>query len=566
MARKYYIIIAVIILIVAGAIVYLYFAKKSNKQVAGASGSQSVVDLRPLIAEKLQQLIKEGSDSLYSLSMEKIVPDVVNGELDVLDGALEIDSAVMKKLDSLKKAPDDVFRITFHHLHIDGITIADMLNHGRIDLDSVFIETPVIEAFHNPKPYNRQQRVKDSSATLYAKLMNQVKSIAVKTIFIKEGTFITRDLTNKKNNKVFNYVTMHIADLLIDSTTQYDRDRFLFAKKAEMTCKDYTSRTADSLYLFKIGTLTVQAQQHTMIAENVSLTPRADTALFEKKLPYRKDRYDFHFPKMVFTEVDWWAFANNEHFFCRQADLYRPTLTDYIDRSVEEPTHVKLDNFPSQVLMQLPVKIRVEKMNFHDMDIYFTEYNPISKRSATVYFDKINGSAKNITNMPSAGRFIRFNASCLFMHKVPFHCSASFDLSRYKIGAFSIDVSAAELNSETINKFSEPLGMIKIKSGTMQKGRAHIEGNNFTATGKILLLYDELHITPLKKDDDNDNLKSKTVTSFIANAFMIKNQNPPEGEPPREPELILERKPNEGFVNFVWRVISTGISKSIGVR
>ncbi len=79
------------------------------------------------------------------------------------------------------------------------------------------------------------------------------------------------------------------------------------------------------------------------------------------------------------------------------------------------------------------------------------------------------------------------------------------------------------------------------------------------------MLYDDLHITPLKPDDnDSSKLKKKSVMSFFANKFFIKNANPSHGDTPRYSEVIVQRAHN-GFFNFVWKTILTSILKTVGI-
>lgn len=570
MRKKHYVIIITAVITISLATgLYIYLSKsKTGDSKAGSAKSKSVIDVRPLIATKLKQLVKDGSDGLYNLSIGKLVPDVLGAELDLYNVTLKPDSAVLMKLDSSQKTPDDIFKISLKELHINGITIHDLINAKDIKFDSVFIKEPVVEAYHNPKPYNKIQRERDSSATLYQRLMKQVKSISINSITVQHGKFTTNDATKKSERKTFNYVSMHISKLLIDSSTQYDKDRFLFAKKAELSCKDYTTTTPDSLYRFKIGYLSVHAQTHVMIAEDVSLTPRDSKEEFEKKLSFRKDRYAMSFPKVVFQDVDWWSFANNEYFFSKKADVYNAKISDYIDGSLPKVPSVKQDNFPSQLLMRIPLKINLEKVNFHQLNIVYEAYNPISKQSSSIYFANIYGVLNNITNVSSQikkNTKTKFSGTGLFMKQIPLTCKFQFDLSKYKMGDFSIDINLAETNKEVLNSFTEPLSLFTIKSGTMQQGNAHIEGNNFFAKCRLLMLYNDLHLTPLKKDNDSDDLKKKTFTSFIANTFLIKNNNPSRGGAPRNAEILIQRKEKDGYFALVWRAMLTGIVKTIGI-
>ena len=116
-----------------------------------------MLDLRPAIIAKLQQVIKDGSQGLYILSVEQLQPDVLASKLDVIDGTISIDTAAMRQLDKVKKLPDDLFHIKFHSLHIDGIGIPDLLNKKTIDIDRVYLNNPVINIYHKARPYNQER-------------------------------------------------------------------------------------------------------------------------------------------------------------------------------------------------------------------------------------------------------------------------------------------------------------------------------------------------------------------------------------------------------------------------
>jgi hypothetical protein len=75
-----------VIIIIA---VFVYFKLRGTK------------DFEPLIKEKLQQLVLEGSDSLYRLDIDKIEVDISDAHIIVKNASLNIDSARLVLLDSL---------------------------------------------------------------------------------------------------------------------------------------------------------------------------------------------------------------------------------------------------------------------------------------------------------------------------------------------------------------------------------------------------------------------------------------------------------------------------------
>jgi hypothetical protein len=66
-----------------------------------------------------------------------------------------------------------------------------------------------------------------------------------------------------------------------------------------------------------------------------------------------------------------------------------------------------------------------------------------------------------------------------------------------------------------------------VKRGELQELTSQLEGNNQQAQGTVLMLYKDLHITPMKQDQQKPGtLKKKSVTSLIANKLVLKDENP----------------------------------------
>jgi hypothetical protein len=150
------------------------------------------------------------------------------------------------------------------------------------------------------------------------------------------------------------------------------------------------------------------------------------------------------------------------------------------------------------------------------------------------------------------------------MNKVPMTVRFKFNLAKYQSGQFSVDVKMDTLNKTTINPIAEPLGRFTVKKGQMQQGTAHMEGDNFNLHGTVEIFYTDLHITPLKSDSANGELKKNHLKSFFANIVFIKNENP-QGNDVRQPTVSIGRDHHQNFVAYIWTAILTGLCKTIGI-
>ena len=394
-----------------------------------------------------------------------------------------------------------------------------------------------------------------------------MKRIAINGISITKGTLIIHDVDQPKRQTKFNDITMRMDDVLIDSSTQYDASRFLFAKHALVETNDYTFPTPDSLYFVKLGKISLAAERHTVTILNAQLQHRGSRKEFEKKLPGRDEIYDVMLPKVVLSRVNWWDLVNKEKIFSKTMNIYGGTVSVFSDKSLPLGVAKPMNHFPHQLVMMIPVPVLVNELKFQGLKVIYQQYNTETRSTGTVTCTGISGVAKHMTNI--AGEIKKYpytllSARGLFMNRVPLTVEFKFKRSEYRTGQFSVEVHMDSLNKNLVNPISEPLGRFTVKNGQMQQGTALIKGDNYNLHGTVNVHYDDLHITPLGKDSANGELKKDHVKSFFANTVFIKNENP-QGSELRQPAFDVGRDHHQNFVAYIWTGILTGICKTIGV-
>ncbi|MDQ6904960.1 MAG: hypothetical protein M3139_18355 [Bacteroidota bacterium] len=567
--KKLYLLIIAIIVVLSGAYLYLRFhTLKTKDYKPDESKAASVVDMRPAIIAKLQQLVKDGSDGLYRLSLDTLNVHLLSTSADISHASIMLDSSQLNTLDSAHKLPDDLFEISFSTLHIDGIGLSNFTSKDNFSLGKISITNPVIKIFHKEKWYNKGVRKMNDTLTLYQKITKKVKSISIDTIDVINGTVISHEGGEKSKANTFDNISININNLLIDSSTQYDTKRFLFAKQAFFSTKNYSGRTSDSLYFYKCQSINISAADHSMIAKGIELVPRYSRQKFESHLSARQAMFHITIPTITLSGIDWWDFTNRKSIIANEAVISNLSCKIYLDRSLPF-RQVKVDNYPHQLLMRMSRPVLVKKLRITHANLVYNEYNPGLDTTATIYIDDMNGEVANITNMKNrvkTNRYLKVKSSGLFMHSVPMKVDFSFDLLKYKNGNFTTDLNVGAIDKDILNPVARTSGEFFLKKGSIQKGVVHVDGDNFKGNGHGQVLYKNLYLVGLKKDKDKPGgVKKKSVLSFIGNVLLIKNNNPPKGEEPKMIDFTFERKSTSTFLNVVWGTIFTGILKTIGL-
>lgn len=542
---------------------------KTDLFEADNSKAKNILDLRPRLVAKLQQLVYDGSDGLYRLDVDSFDIDLSDKTLDFTDAVLHYDTARLHYLDSLKKAPDDLYNIRFNTLHVDGITVDELIGSNSISVKGIFLDHPQMKVYTVERSYNAAKRRQRDSLSLYNKIMGNLTHLSAEKIIIKDGSFQNTYNYSSRHPSSFNGISVEMNDLLVDKTTEFDASRILFAKNLKITTKDYLFKTEDGLYNIKCGLIRYLSSNRRLEAYDVRAEPRLSEKAFMSAQQYQNERYDVRFQKVLFANIDWWSFINNKKLLAKELIIPGGTVNIYLDRSLPLDPSPRTDNFPHQLLMKMNMPVDIQKLTVKKINLIYKEFNPATGQAGTVYIDSISFTGNNISNTRLSGnsRFITIDSKGLLMHKFPIAVKLSMDKQKTLAGNFKADVIVNAVNDkEPLNQVAEPLGSFLVKKGSMQGGEATIEGDNNGAKASVTLLYQDLAVQPLKKDKNNPaKLKKKTFTGIIANLFVIKHSNPSGGDAPRIADVTYVRKPNSSFANLIWKAILVGVLQTVGI-
>lgn len=536
-----------VLVIAAGIIIYLSTRKSK--------------DFEPLIKNKLQELVRNGSDSLYHLSLDKIEIDVINSTVTVINAQLLPDSAWLQQLDARQQAPDDIFRVSLGALQITGITPLDLLDKKHIDLQNLYLKEPVIQVYHRKRSYNR---TKDTT-TLYKRISKQIESFKLAHTIVQHVAVDYYDMDRKNKEVHLKDLTFHFTDILFNDTTQNDATRFLYAREASILLKDYQLKTANNLYRFNIDSLKIETVTNAIQLWGISLKPIGDKATFSKKLRYRQDRYDLKAASAVIKDADWWALLSEQGINAQSIDIYKGDVEIYCDKALPGSGQDKTGRYPHQQLGRIPLPVYIEKIGLHRFEILYREFNPKSGKMGTIAFTGVNGTISNVTNREdkiAANATMQIDASCKFMNDGDMQTTWKFDMAHVKEGLFTVEASMGKMDGTNLNKATVPLGLFEVKKADIKQFYVFIKGNNHHANGDLRVAYDNLDVSILKKDDDGE-LKKKGLANFIAKTFVFQKQNPKKDEALKTRHAYFERAPEKSFFSLLWKTIMTGVVTTV---
>ncbi len=319
--------------------------------------------------------------------------------------------------------------------------------------------------------------------------------------------------------------------------------------------------TKDKMYNINIGAFMLDNYNAVSSFKSFALIPTLSETSFAKQLSVQKDRYDLRLTNISITNLDFKKLITDRMIVADAAAL-SPTFNIYNDKTVKEDVTSKIGKYPQQLLQKLATNIYIKKLTINNGYIKYKERGEISKNVGDVYFNNINGSVSNFTNIDSyikSNNIMTVDVTCKFLNVAPIATIWLLPLNS-KNGEFTITGKAGSFDASKLNPVTEPLGLASIKSGTINSYVFTIKGNDVKANGDAVLLYDDLKVTLLKKVEGETELKNKSTLSALANTF-IKNKNPNNGTI-RKGDMAFDRVMNKSFFNLVWKSIFAGAKTS----
>lgn len=539
----------VLVVLVLGSFLYLKYRKLD--------------DFEPQIRRKLQQLVQQGSKGLYRLDVDKINVDVVNSRLALSGIHLGYDSAAYARLTAAKRAPADLFDIKLNSLVIDGIRAEDVIKRKDIRLNIVYADHPVVNVYHHSGAVNTASK---DSGSLYQRIREETGTFGLKKLSLRNIDFTYHKVGSKVQSS-FKDLFIDLDDILIDSGTQYDTTRFLYAKDAMISLNSFRHKTADSLYNFTLDSISVLAARNRVTIKTLKLEPRVSKMEYRKRVKIRKDRYDIRINNVVLNEVDWWRFITDESLFIQNALIANGKIEVYSDKAIPPGTKAKLGQYPHQKLFQMDMPLYIKNISVKNLDITYSEFNVKTGRAGDIVFQNTYATVANVTNVAEKivhNGHLKIDAVSRFMKEGYLKAGFNFNLARQKEGIFSVYADLGAMNGTTLNEAVIPLASVKVDKAHLKRFRVTIDGNNYNARGKIFLTYNDLKITVLKEDDEG-RLKGRGLASFIANNFKINEDYPKKDKPAETFDSFYQRPLKKSFFSLIWKTMFGGVKEAVGM-
>lgn len=520
---------------------------------------------KPLLRAKIGEVVYKGSKHLYTMSYKDIHLNLIGGTVTVDSILLAPDTAVFNAMKKTGTAPTHLFRVQLARLRLRHVSILSVYFQKKIEMNDIILESPSINMIYN-KVLKKADTAKDQRS-LYQRISKILRSVHINGIKIEDADFNYVSGTTGMILNTVEHLNFQVKDFLLDAHSGDDTTRFYYTKDVSFDLAGYHSLSKDKMYTTKVDSLTGSATGGYLHLKGFSMIPMYPELKFSRMLKTQKDRYNLTFNRIDFTGLDFMKLNVEGVLHAGALKIKDAEAKVFMNREMPPGHGDKSGNFPHMALKRLPIETTIDTLELQHVNVAYTEYNPISQQKGTVHIDQLNGRVFNVTNDSlslAKNHHAIANLNAFMIKAAQLDIRIDFDLLSAN-GAFTFKGNVGKIDMVKLNPLGMPLGLVKIKSGQIQKIDFEASANAKGASGVLHMYYDNLKVDLMKEGEDGKPAKKKKFLSFIANTLIIKDANPTPGKPLRTGKISFQRPPGASFFNLLWKSVFIGMRETVGL-
>ncbi|MFE2860248.1 AsmA family protein [Sphingobacterium multivorum] len=522
---------------------------------------------KPLLDTKIKQLVSQATDNLYTITYDDIHVNLLLGNITIDNLQLVSDSSVYKKLELVKKAPDNRFEISINRLKIKSFGIRRVLMDKELFLNDITVETPTIHVINEVHRYNDTVN-RGPKKPLYEKIKDNLKKIQVRAVNLNDIDFkytqvqkgVYQDFEVKK-------VKVRIDDVLIDSTSERDKQRFYHTKMIDIEVPGFTYKTPDGFYKVNFDQLKINSKNRNVLLTKVAYQPTLNKAAYYRKKGEGGSYMVLKMDTLLLTGFNFAELSRDKKIYAQNARLKNGSLSIYSDKHYKSPPTSQIGNAPHMKLMQMSTRLGIDSLILDNIGITYAEMSDEYSQIGTITFDHTYGTILNVTNDSTKlikQKLMRANLSSNFMNAGKLSTNFVFDMTS-KVGAYTYKGTLGKMDLTVVNKMIRPLLNVEVKSGNLSQITFDIWANDYRSKGTFKMDYDDLKVNILSEPGDDGRREKKGLLSFMINQVLFNPGNPDLYGKYTVGHINKRRDPNHPFFKAMWQTLLVGIKQCVGL-
>lgn len=517
------------------------------------------VYVEPVLRKKLQTIIVDGSDSLYTYQLKALDVNLFGGSVKVSGLQIALDSARFEKLRTENAVPPMVLQINLEEARIKGIGIFALLFSKKILVNEIVSTKADVRLSRYPK--EKDTVAKAESDPLWKSIQKTIKDVKVNRIKLEGIRLLYKNAEGSEAAKLqFDRCDALFEDIHIDSTALTDTSRIGYVQNFSLRFNDVKFRTPDSLYKMKAEWITYNSQQRVLEVDSFKLQP---TLGKEDRLDsFRRSWYNVTFDRVRFMGLRLDRFLRYNRVEADSILFQSPKLAVYQDKLGLKSYASKIGKYPHQQLINAGARINIKKLIARNMQVEVTEKHAVTRQEGTLNLDGLEIEVDNIVNDPV---LVRQNpvATAKASGKIigsPIEASFRFYLDSAN-GRFDAQGRLQNVQAKQINSLSTTLANIEVPSANIEYVNFSVRGEDYGTTANVQMQYSNLSIVFLKRDEATGANVELGFLNKMLNRYAIYTSNPASGSIRTAENVRVARLTTQSFFGVIWQSVFAGMQK-----
>jgi hypothetical protein len=516
--------------------------------------------LAPKLSGKLKEAVLKGTDSLYTISYSDLDLNILQGKAVLYDITFKPDTAVYRQMKKSGTAPNSLYELHVKRLYISNAHAFELYFKKKLNIGRITLNSPQITiSKYSDKD---SDTVKKDKRTLYQKISKNLKLVHIGEILFTDINYKQKNYTGPKVAvSELKEMDVKATDLLIDSVTQTDTSRFLYCKDITTELKNYSSKSGDGLYTFKVRSVKLSTQSARLSIRGIDLKPVNHTLFFKKS---KSDSFTLRIDSVQLNNFDYMAYQKTQSLDVKRLIMHKGYFEIYSNYNGPLQTTDRLVTFPHWAIRHaVKAMFNVDTLDLKHFAVAYKQLNKKPMKTGNVVFNNISARFLNLTNkkeLLKKNNICTANLTSYFLGKAKLDLHFVFNLNDADY-SYAYKGHLAPMNMADVNPVLMPLSMVKITSGRVSSFDFNVHSTQKLSKGTVSFLYKDLQVDVLRPD-----YTKKTLISALANAVILKHDNPDDGDnKPRLANVVYIRPANFPFFKTVWHVLLNGIKNCAGI-
>jgi hypothetical protein len=287
--------------------------------------------------------------------------------------------------------------------------------------------------------------------------------------------------------------------------------------------------------------------------------PSIDRDSFNSTLKFQKDYIQVYTKKIRIRDLDIEKIATDSSYDINYIEVDEPDLSIYKDKRIPFE-HGIIKPLPVNMIKNIGPRIHIDSIRLYNGTVTYEEFNEKTNSIGKVFFTQMQVRLRNIDNhehgstdslkLGATARFLDTANVSLRFHESYTDSLAGF-LLQIRIGRFSLPA---------VNPVLRPLANATIEKGYLDTLQLKVIGREYLAHGKMRMLYRDLKVELLNKEDQEKKTLLTKLESWAANLFVQSNNIKKTGT------VFTQRVRERSVFNYWIKIVLSGAMTNTGIK